>query len=91
VVCSDKRILAQKLILPKIQFPDHLKLKKKENQSVNTLVLLRRGNKIHMGEITETKCLVETEGMTIQRLFHLVIHPLYNHQTRKVLWMPASA
>jgi hypothetical protein len=37
------------------QFRDHMKLKKHEDQSVNTLVLLRKGNKIHMGGATETK------------------------------------
>ena len=45
-----------------------MKLKKKEDQSVDTLVLLRRGNKIPMEGVTETKCGVETEGMAIQRL-----------------------
>jgi hypothetical protein len=43
------------LIIPKIQFTKHMKLKKKEAQSVNTLVLLRRGNKIPMEGVTETK------------------------------------
>jgi hypothetical protein len=28
---------------------------------------------------TETECGAETEGMTIQRLPHLGIHPIYNH------------
>ena len=32
-----------------IQFTDHMKLKKKEDQSVNASVLLRRGNKIIIG------------------------------------------
>jgi hypothetical protein len=32
-----------------------VKLKKKEDQSVDTLVLLRRGNKRPMGGVTETK------------------------------------
>jgi hypothetical protein len=41
-----KWILAQKLGIPKIQFTDHLKLKKKEDQSVDASVLLRSGNKI---------------------------------------------
>jgi hypothetical protein len=54
---------------------------KKEDQSVDTLILLRRGDKIPMEGITETKCGVETKGMTIQRLPHLGIHPIYNHQT----------
>jgi hypothetical protein len=41
----DKWILAQKLRIPKIQSTDHMKLKKKEDQSVDTSILLRRGNK----------------------------------------------
>ena len=48
-----------------------MKLKKKEDQSVDTSFLLRRGNKIPMEGVTETKCGAETEGMTIQRLPHL--------------------
>jgi hypothetical protein len=32
---TDKWILAQKLGIPKIQFTDHMKLKKKEDQSVD--------------------------------------------------------
>jgi hypothetical protein len=43
-----------------------MKLKKKEDQSVDTLILLRRGNKIPMEGITETKCGADTEGRTIQ-------------------------
>ena len=65
-----------------------MKLKKKENRTVDTLVLLRRGNKIPMEGDIETKCEAETEQMTIQRLPHLVIHPIYNHQTQTLLWMP---
>jgi hypothetical protein len=38
-----------------------MKLKKKEDQSVDTLVLLRRGIKIPMGGNIETKCRAETE------------------------------
>ena len=84
-------VLAQKLRIPKIQFKDHMKLKKKEDQSVDTLVLLRRGNKIPMGGDTETKCGAETEGKAIQRLSHLGIHPIYSYQTQTLLWMPRSA
>jgi hypothetical protein len=54
-------------------------------------ILLRTGNKIPMEGITETKCGVETEEMTTQRLTHLGIHPIYNHQTQTLLWIPASA
>ena len=46
---TDKSKLAQMLGIPKIQFTDHMKLKKKEDQSVDTSVLLRRGKKIPMG------------------------------------------
>jgi hypothetical protein len=69
---------------------DHMKVKKKEDQSMNTLVLRRR-NKIAMGGYTETKCGAETEGKTIQRLSHLGIHPIYSHHTRTILWMPTGA
>jgi hypothetical protein len=54
-------MLAQKLRIPKIQFTDHMKLKK-EDQSVGALVLLRKENKILTGANMETKCGAETEG-----------------------------
>ena len=37
---------AQKLRIPKIQFLKHMKLKKKEDQSVDSSILLKRVNKI---------------------------------------------
>jgi hypothetical protein len=83
---TDKWILAQKLRKPKIQFAKHMKLKKKEDQSVDTLFLLRRGNKIPREGVT--KLGAESEGMTIQRLLHLGIHPINNHQTQSLLQMP---
>jgi hypothetical protein len=43
-----------------------MKLKEKEDPSVYTSALLRRGNKIPMEQVTETKCGAETKGMTIQ-------------------------
>ena len=70
---------------------DQMKLKKKEDQSVDALVHLRKGNKIFMGTNTETKCGAETEGKAIQRLSHLGIHPIYSYQTQALLWMPGSA
>jgi hypothetical protein len=42
-----------------------MELKKKEDQSVDTLTVLRRGNKIFTGRNTETKCGAETEGKAI--------------------------
>jgi hypothetical protein len=47
-----------------------MKLKKKEDQRMDTSILLRRGNKIHMEGVTETKYGAETEGRTVQRLEH---------------------
>jgi hypothetical protein len=41
-----------------------------------------------MEGVTETKCEAETEGMTIQRLPHLGIHPINYHQTQTLLHMP---
>jgi hypothetical protein len=38
-------------------------LKKKDDQSVDTLFLLRRGNKIPMEGVTETKFGAEPEGI----------------------------
>jgi hypothetical protein len=80
-ILTDKWILAQKPRIPNIQFTDQMKLKKKEDQSIDTLDLLRRGNKIPMGGDTVTKCGAETEGMTIQKLPHLGILPIYSQQT----------
>jgi hypothetical protein len=68
-----------------------MKLKKKEDQSVDTLILFRRGNKIPMEGVTETKIRAKTEGITIQRLPHLAIYPINNHQTHTLLWMPTRA
>jgi hypothetical protein len=68
-----------------------MKLKKKEDQCVVTSILLRRGNKTPMEGVTERKCGAETEGMTIHRLPHLWIHPIYNYQSQ-ILWlMPRCA
>jgi hypothetical protein len=64
---------------------------KKEDKSVDTSFLLRIGNKIPLEGVTKTKCEAETEGMTIQRLPHLGIHPINNHQTQTLLQMPTRA
>jgi hypothetical protein len=68
-----------------------MKLKKKEDQSVDTSVLLRRGNKILIRGNTGMKCVAETEGMAIPRLPHLKIHPIYRHQTQTLLQMSRRA
>ena len=55
-------ILAQTLRTPKIQFAKHKKIKKREDQWVDTSFLLRIGNKIPMKGVTETKFAAKTKG-----------------------------
>jgi hypothetical protein len=57
-------------------------LKMKEDQSVDTLFLLRLGKKISMEGVKETECRADPEGTTIQRLPHLGIQPIINQQTK---------
>jgi hypothetical protein len=66
-----------------------MKLKKKEDQSVDTLILLRKENKIP--ELLETTFGAETKVMAIQKLSLLRIHPINNHQTQTLLQMPTRA
>jgi hypothetical protein len=77
------------LRVPKIKFTKHMKLKKKENQSI--LILLRRSNKIPMKGVTETKCEAETEGYPPETAppgdpFHIQLpNPNTNVDTNKIL------
>ena len=48
-----------------IQFAKRMKLKKNEDQSVDTLPLLRTGNKTPMEGVTETMFGAVTKGWTI--------------------------
>jgi hypothetical protein len=57
---TDKQIFTQKLRMSKIPFAKHMKLKKKEDQSVDTSFLLRMGNKIPMEGVIEKKFKAET-------------------------------
>ena len=68
---TNKWVLAANLRIHNIQFTDHMKFKKKEDQSMDALVLLSRGNKKHTGRNMETKYGAETEGKAFQRLPHL--------------------
>jgi hypothetical protein len=86
---TNKWILTQKLRIPKIQFAKHKKIKKREDQPVDTSFLLRIGNKIPMKGVTVTNVGAKTKGCTIQRLPHLGIHPIISHQTQTLLHMPA--
>jgi hypothetical protein len=72
-----------------IQFAKRKKIKKKEDQRVDTSFLLRIGNKIPMEGDTETKFRAKAKEWTIQRLTHLGIHPMISHQTQTLLHMPS--
>jgi hypothetical protein len=56
-----------------------MKLKKNEDQSVDTSTLLRIGIKTPMEGVTETKFGAETKGWTIQRMPYLGIHPIISY------------
>ena len=81
--------ISQKLRIPEIQFAKHMKLKKKEEQIVDTSPLLRIGNKTSKEGVTETKFGAEKKEWTIQRLLHPGIHPIISHQTQTLLHKPA--
>ena len=49
----------------KVQFAKCMKLKKDKDQSVDTLPLLRIGNKTPMEGVTETQFGADTKGWTI--------------------------
>jgi hypothetical protein len=68
-----------------MQITDDMKLKKKEDQSVDSLVLLIRENKILKGGNLETRSRAETEGKAIQTLPHLGLYPTYRHQTQTLV------
>jgi hypothetical protein len=63
----------------------------KKDESVDTSILFRRVNETFMEGVTETKFRAETEGITIQRLPFLEIHPINNHQTQTLLQMPTRS
>jgi hypothetical protein len=64
-----------------------MKLKKKGDQSVDTL---GGGTKYPWKEL-QRQSGAETEGMTIYRLPYLGIHTIYNQDTQTLLWMSTSA
>jgi hypothetical protein len=74
--------------MPKTQFAKHKKIKKKEDQSLDTSFLPRIGNKIPMEGVTEIKFGAKAKGWTIQRLPHLGVHPIVSHQTQILLKGP---
>ena len=75
--------------MPKKQFAKYMKIKKMEDQSVDTSLLLRIGSEIPMEGVTETKFGAETEGRTIQRLPHQELCPIISHQMQTLVHMPA--
>jgi hypothetical protein len=68
-------ILAQKHRISNIQFAKHKKIKKEEDQHVDTSFFLRIGSKIPIEGVTETKFGAKMKEWTIQRLPTWGIHP----------------
>jgi hypothetical protein len=66
-----------------------MKLKKIDDHSVDTLPLLRIGNKTPMEGVAETKFGVKMKGWTIQRLPNPGVHPIISYQTQTLLHTPA--
>jgi hypothetical protein len=83
-------ILAQKHRIPKIKFAKQKKIRKREDQCVDTSFLLRIENKIPMKGVTETKFGDKMKGWTIQRIPYPGIHPILSYQTQTLLHMPAT-
>jgi hypothetical protein len=63
-----------------------MKLKKHEDKSVDTLPLLRIGNKTPMEVVTETKFGAETKGWTMYRLPYQGVHPIISRQMQTPLY-----
>ena len=61
----------------------------KEDQRVDTSLLLRVENKIPMEGVTETKFRAENKGWTIQRPPQPGIHPIISDQMQTLLHMLA--
>ena len=59
-----------------------MKLKKKEDNSMDTLIFLRREIKTNMWGDTNTKFAEEPGGKLIQWLPHQGLHPIYTYQTQ---------
>ena len=57
----------------------------------DTLVHLKRGDKIPTESDTETSCGADPEGKMIQRLPYLGIFSIYCYQTQTLISMPTSA
>jgi hypothetical protein len=67
----------------------HKKIKKREDQRVDTSFLLRIGNRMPMKGVIESKFGAKVKGWTIKRLPHPGINPIISHQTQRLLHMPA--
>jgi hypothetical protein len=66
-----------------------MKLKKNEDQSVDTSPLLKIGNKTPMEGVTEKKFGAERKGWTIQKLLYPWIHTIIILQMQTTLHTPA--
>jgi hypothetical protein len=67
---------------PRYNLQIQKKIKKKEDQHVDTSFLPGIGNSIPLEGVTETKFGVKMKGWTIQRLPHMGVHSIISHQTQ---------
>jgi len=74
--------ISQKFEIPKKKLIDYVKPKNKKDQNVDASSLLRRENKILMGENTGIKSRAGTEEKIIYRLSYLGIHPKYTTKAK---------
>jgi hypothetical protein len=77
--------------IPKIQLTKYMKFTKKEEQSVDTLILLRRGKQNTHGRSYRDKVWSRDWRNDYPEIIHLGIHPIYSNQTQILLWMPRCA
>jgi hypothetical protein len=85
MICTHfKWLLAQKLGISKVQFLNSMKLNKKEDQSVDTLILLRSRNKIPMEGVTETKYGAENENFLMIHKIKTSINSQYFSEQSKM-------
>ena len=85
---TDKWILVRSSEYPRYNLQNTWNSRRRKTKVWILWFLLEVGNKIPKEGVLEIKFGAETEGMTIQQLPHLGIHPINNHQSQTLLQMP---
>jgi hypothetical protein len=77
--------------IPKTQFEKHMNSKRRKTKVWILRPFLDGGIKYPWEELKGQNLEQETEGMIIQTLPHLWIHPINNHESQTLLRMPTKA